>query len=468
MSRYWAGTGCSVTEAQARGPWWVLLFVWGVWGGMSLAATAFVLRYGSTVPTWDYWELVPVLTGHRTDVLPWLWEQHNEHRIPLPKLIHLAIARLTGDFRAVLFVGVSCLIGVSALVLVGLRQLRGRQSYTDVFVPLALLHVGQYDNLLGNFQIAFVLSAALSHLVLVVMAVRVERFNQACTAAICVLMLVTTGANGLIQALPLAVWIGVAALAGNARHKGQAGWIVSITSLAAILFVSAIYFVGYQPVARHGASPGLWATTRGALQFLATGIGPAGGARMLRIRDWPLIGFPVAGAGLATLVWLGLVWKRRRADRLCIVGMLLFGCAQFLLAAAVGWGRAGLASDAALVNRYGTLAVALLTWIYLAWSLWGDARTQQFVRVALTCALCSQTAFNVQQGCAAGRTMRTSLDAAERDMRQGLPSYEIAVRHHSTLYPAITTTELARRIDMLRSAGMGPYRSASVQRVGRP
>ena len=63
-----------------------LLSVLGVWLALLVAALTFVDRYGSNVPSWDGWDMVPTLTGHQPITAEWLWSQHNEHRVPLPGL----------------------------------------------------------------------------------------------------------------------------------------------------------------------------------------------------------------------------------------------------------------------------------------------------------------------------------------------------------------------------------------------
>src|SRR6516162_8487433 len=63
------------------------IFVWTVWGAMVLVTLTFVRTYGTNVPQSDEWCIVPYLTGAKTIDGAWLWDQHNEHRIPLPKLI---------------------------------------------------------------------------------------------------------------------------------------------------------------------------------------------------------------------------------------------------------------------------------------------------------------------------------------------------------------------------------------------
>src|SRR5690606_31545168 len=67
------------------------LVVWSTWALMLAGALWFLGRYGSNVPSWDGWDMVPTLTGHQPVTLDWLWSQHNEHRVPVPRLLLLGL-----------------------------------------------------------------------------------------------------------------------------------------------------------------------------------------------------------------------------------------------------------------------------------------------------------------------------------------------------------------------------------------
>ncbi len=54
---------------------------------MLAAALAFVANYGNNVPSWDDWDMNPDADGQQPVTTTWLWSQHNEHRIPVPRLI---------------------------------------------------------------------------------------------------------------------------------------------------------------------------------------------------------------------------------------------------------------------------------------------------------------------------------------------------------------------------------------------
>src|SRR5262245_31847805 len=113
----------------------------GVWAILTLANLCFVLGFGHNVPRVDEWEFIPVLTGHEPPG-PWLWAQHNEHRLPLPRLIYLALFWLTGDFRSGMIASVLLLSGLSLGLMRYVARVRGWPAWTDLFVPVGLLNGG--------------------------------------------------------------------------------------------------------------------------------------------------------------------------------------------------------------------------------------------------------------------------------------------------------------------------------------
>lgn len=91
----------SQTKPPAGSDRGAAVFVWGIWALMRLGALVFISKYAGHVPFWDDWNLVPARTGNQRLTAAWLWEPINEHRIPLPKLLLIALYKLTYyDFRA--------------------------------------------------------------------------------------------------------------------------------------------------------------------------------------------------------------------------------------------------------------------------------------------------------------------------------------------------------------------------------
>ena len=138
------------------------LFVWSVWLVMILIALVCIAKYGRNIPLCEDWLLVAPLTGNEPDLVGWLWAQNNEHRTPLPRLILLGLLKVTGDFRVGMYFNVITL-GVLAFFLIQFARFlrRGRTSFADAFFPIILLHMGNWENLVFNWQVHFVLPVAL-------------------------------------------------------------------------------------------------------------------------------------------------------------------------------------------------------------------------------------------------------------------------------------------------------------------
>ena len=91
-----------------------LTFVWCGWAVMTALAVVFVARYGPNLPVWDDFEVYDVVAGGHPMTMEWLWSLHNEHRVPLPKLILLLLYRLfRNDLRAGMFLSVLALATVA-------------------------------------------------------------------------------------------------------------------------------------------------------------------------------------------------------------------------------------------------------------------------------------------------------------------------------------------------------------------
>lgn len=104
-----------------------------------LAAPVFVAPYSGNVPFWDDWTMVPVMTGNRRITAAWLWELHNEHRIPLPKLLLLGPYKLSGnDFPSAMSFDVPALGMLASAPIPTARRLRGRVSWSAPFSCLDL------------------------------------------------------------------------------------------------------------------------------------------------------------------------------------------------------------------------------------------------------------------------------------------------------------------------------------------
>src|SRR5579864_6183511 len=117
---------------QAQG-WGAAVFVWAIWAALVVAALGFVQQFGINLPQWDdYGEIVPVLLGEKHITLKYLWSQHNEHRIFIPRLLQWGLTRVSGgDFRGgMLFDVIACALLAAGLMCLARKQ-RGAFAYAD-------------------------------------------------------------------------------------------------------------------------------------------------------------------------------------------------------------------------------------------------------------------------------------------------------------------------------------------------
>ena len=389
-----------------------------VWAAMSLAALGFGLRFGHDLPWNDEWEFVPALTGHEP-VGPWLWQQHNEHRLPLPRALYLGLYRLAGDFRTGIVAQVVILSGLSLGLMRAAAVARGRPAWADACLPVGLLHWGHAENFLMGYQINFALVCGFA-CGLVVVANRTtatNRFRTGLTAGGLLLLLELCGGTGLAFVPPVALWLLVLA-AGEARtNRLRAAVLVGIV-VVAVAYV-AVYFVGYERPPGHPAvsfdHPGRAA--RVTLQFLAMGLGygVAGG--------WMLAALWVMSLLVGTVGYWLQAWWADRSARLAAEGTLAVLGGAVGLAVLVGVGRSGFANpDMGLWSRYGLLAWPVLFAGYLTFAGRWPAAVFAVVIFAL---LPINTVVGFQRGIAHDEW----LSAQEADILAGVTAAEVVERH---------------------------------------
>src|SRR5262249_9379395 len=187
-------------------------FVRVIWVIMFAAALAFVGRYGSSLPHHDeYGHMVPLLTGQHDLSLRTLWQQHNEYRWPLPKLLLYLLLKLTGaDFRSGMFACVIALGGLSGAMILAARRLRGRTSYADALFPILFLHWGHYENMLMGCQICYVLPLCFACIILLIILHDRDgmTLKSSMLAGGCLVGLPLCGGSGVGLTPALAIWLG--------------------------------------------------------------------------------------------------------------------------------------------------------------------------------------------------------------------------------------------------------------------
>ncbi len=422
--------------------------VWSIWAAMLVAALWFVSRYSSNVPSWDDWDMVPTLTGNQPITLEWLWSEHNEHRVPIPRLLYLALNWLTVvDFRTTMYFDVLAMAAVAGFMMLLARRLRGHASLSDGFFPLVFLQLGQAANLLWGWQLQFFLSVILACVALLAMvqsgaaiAPRVAGIVVGC----CACLLPLCGANGLGMAPALALWpLAIARIdPAQGGERGRPGASVLVALSVVALGLTALYFVGWEPVPYHPKSYSVYQSIKTSLQFLTIGMGPA-------IRDWwPATGLATILAFGATTIRLAMVWRDNPDQRGRALGLLLFLGALTSLALGLGLGRNG------FETRYVTLAVPAWCCVYFTWVLYPVSRLR-LLPAALGVAAVMALWPNARFGLAYAEELRGWLGGFERDLRSGVPAHELIRRYGPWLHPHQDI--VADYLRLLREAKIGPY-----------
>ncbi len=205
----------------------IRLVLLATWTALTVAAVGYVLALGSNCPNADEWEFVPALTGHEP-LGPWLWAQHNEHRLPLPRLVYYGLFQVTHDFRAGSILQIALLAATSLGLMSLASRLRGRPYWTDLFFPVSLVHVGHWENFLIGYNLCFafilVLETALGLVAL--STTRETLFRSGVKAGVLMVLLCLCGGGGVVAAIPVALWLALMAVQewnGSRRAEPRQG-----------------------------------------------------------------------------------------------------------------------------------------------------------------------------------------------------------------------------------------------------
>jgi hypothetical protein len=443
-------------QRPSRGARLAPFAVWGTWAVLFVALLAFVAHFARNVPFSDDWDIMPWVSGERPVDASWLWAPYHEHRIPLPKLLWVALGRLTGcDVRAGMYLNCVILAGLSAAMICAARRLRGRTAFPDALFPLALLHWGQHQNILWDFGTQFVCSTAFAiSLLLVLLRVRGAPTPwQSAVAGLCLLGLPLCGANGLLLVPLPALWL-IASCLAPGRIGSRAGRVVGPILAAGALLLAAACLLGESGVGSHPVSPSPTATVQTACQFLVMCVGPVAEAG-LPVSAFLLL-LLLAGCGIAVAAGL-----RRTGDFWRGCGLLCYLFAFLGLALAIGWGRAGAGGvTAAYGSRFVTLAAPLLCWCYFAALMLPNSRGPlRWLPAGLCVVVLGLFPWNMREGFSHGQGNATLLTAVEADIRRGTQPRELAPRWDAAIYPPGGHADYLRdRLEWLRTTRQGPYK----------
>jgi hypothetical protein len=437
-------------------------FVWGTWTVLLLAALALVCVFATNVPFGEDWALAPFLAKRQSITLQFLWSLDNEHRIPLPWLIVITLARLSrGQFWLENLVCVLLLGGLAAGFIRVARQVRGRTSHADAFFPLVLLQLGQGEIFVYRMMINHVLSTALIGGLLALIVTQREglTLGKGLLAGALVLCLPLCGANGLPTVLATAGWLGYAALrAWQTQTPGgkRIAWL-SLSVAAGGLLLVVLYLIGYQSPPHHPRPLSLTAVLQTGSQALAVNILP------WKPGQWIGVQLLIPGLLLLTVALLVRTAIRLAPERWRALGLLLFLGAMTVVVLAIGWGRSGLGPGAGSASRYAVVTVPVLLGIYLAWVLYGPAFASGFIPTGLMVLLLLTSSQQYQSGRGTASLCFKQNRSFLQELRAGAPAAFLALRYAGGYCPPALVEHIRRQLPLLHEARVGLFRNLADQ-----
>lgn len=426
--------------------------VWSVWAVMVLCALTLATRFADSMPFSD--ELALTFEMFQPERLEpsHLWAQHNEHRLPLPKLVYLGSVLGTGDARAAIVLSISLLALASAALILAARAVRGSTSIGDAFFPLIWLHWYHAENLIVGFQIAFVLPMALCACALALIlrsdgtcaSLRPWRFGALHAA---LPMCCAPGLFAGAVLIPWVAWRGWLGLRSNdERERRAARVLLAFGALAAVLV--AVYLIGYRRPAMYDSRPNVIEVGRVAAAFVMQSLGRYG-------RGW----WPSdAWASLGIVVLLAWLVSRRGRAGLAdgrVLGLAALGGAPILMGAGIGIGRAGFDIGVTAAPRYALLTSTVACGIVGVALLCAPRVIARWLSIGAACLWGSVALQDRELGRMVGEVAQRTVESVHLDVRAGLSAAQIAERNWTKVFP--DENALRELLVMRRDAHMAPF-----------
>ena len=434
-------------------------FVLGTWLFLTVVALGFVTLYGNRTPRWEDWIFVPFVTGAQRVDLSWLWEDIQGHRVPILKLVLCACYTLFGfNSKPILYLNVLLFSALSLGLLWAIRKARGRWSYTDAFLPIVLLNLGQAEAFSWAQTFAYLSATCWEMLLLIIVVTHRGALNRT--------SLILAGASLLL--LPLSFGGGVVFAAMMVPWMIYQGWVVqgciepssrhvrpiALASTLVTVTIIGLYFVGYRPLndapGEQYVQPGLVVYAQTALKYLASGFGGAAYRPF-----WQFSSLLIAVILLATFLCLiqALARSRLTGDPRA-VGLASYMVSCMAVAWVVGMGRYAW-GNTIFDSRYAAASVVALVGSYFVWELHGPPFLVPLGRMLFFTAAAGFLAANFQLGYLHGRTLRDAERAFLRDLRAAEPIPRLVAHHSWVTYWYYG--QLEQYLRQLRDAGIPPY-----------
>lgn len=318
-------------------------------------------RYGLNVPFLDEWELVPRLSKALDGQLRFadLWAQHNAHRIVLPRIVLLALARATDwNIRYELAANFAAAMGSLAFLVLLIR--RTVKPLAPALTPWLILtaslmtfSLSQTANWLWGIQMVMFMNALAAAFTVWALARWGQRWPGPALAILGAVAGTLSFANGLV----IMALVPIGLFFAPRRHEGSARLLSVAVAAAVAVGVASFYLVGF----RHKASPYYifpFSHPVSYVHYVLVYMGSALGFHSMWAATW------WGAVGIGAFAWCGIwLWRCSPAHRQALVPWFLLALYAVLSGFMTGVGRAHLGVTAALGSRY--ITISNLFWVSL-------------------------------------------------------------------------------------------------------
>jgi len=334
-----------------------LVLIWIVALVPMVHLSSLVRRYGVDVPTLDDWDMGPLIVSAHTGQLTaaQIFEQQQEARTVLPKLLFILLASSRWDVRDLMWLSViSCWLTAAGIFVLLRRSGLNLAALALCFwlIVITVFSTAQFELWIFASGFPSFLLGLLLVTGLVVIGTNLSTFWKFVVCAGLATASSFTLANGL-----LAWGLAFPSLLASRSVPRWRSWLSAWVTVCALC--ATAYFWGYEKPSYHpdfAPSVSLLNYVRFILEFL-------GGGLAYCVKNWTDLAATIFGAVQLVLFFAALIYCARRIrDRTLIaqtIPWFALGCHSLGSACLAALGRVAFGPSYALASRYVTFSIYL-------------------------------------------------------------------------------------------------------------
>ncbi len=328
-----------------------IVFIQAAQFALMFILAGFIFSY-RVFPYADDWSYVGVrVINSNFDFFKWLIAQHVDHRIPIQKIFHYFLAKVSGyDFRILILANIVMAGAASSALLAAAKNYRGRQVFGDLIIPLILIcPVAGYS--LWAFQFQFLSSIFFASISIYFSTKYAEKnksvYFYACLTAL--LLCALCGMNGLLISLVASISI-VFYLFLRKEKSPKLHWVY----VCSVIMLNLALLACWSPSGSAGAASSVSATADIFFHLV-------GSSMIIYLFDnawWKPLLVLIIVLGATAIAFYRIIKKTQDFSEYIIAGVLL-GSMLVLLSIAFGRGKMHDGWSNVFAMHYGFLATLL-------------------------------------------------------------------------------------------------------------